>query len=401
MDIATAVSIKNSVESKKISLPLDSWKIIIEYLHDENSEDGFGSILPHCAINKFFGKMILECITKVKITIDHGHFYSLLKWQKVNDIICRCKGLRSLHISVRGVNSFCNSSKCDIGHNRIIEGLQQIGNDCDNIEELYLKAEFRRVTSKSLPIFPNLRKLTLENFTILPPSNMQDLTNLQVFEGDLSESLWFYAISTLHNLKELKWSSNTISNQDVQDFCNQSKENFTCESLEILSLSSGCGIFSNYLNYGELTDDGLYLVLDTFPNLRAIEIQGSDISLAAANIPQKLGTLNQLIVLKLNHTNVFAAENSTNIDSIYEYLEILLQYLPKSLEVIEILNCKVSRDYNTNDSLNSIESKIESRFHDILPNLREMSVTFDIGHYSDSDDEYDGCGYEEIEPWWI
>jgi hypothetical protein len=388
MDIKnSAVSIKNSVESKKISLPFDSWKSIIEYLHDEDSEDGFGSILPYCAIDKSFSKLILECITKVKITIDHSPYsYSLLKWQKVNDIICRCKGLCSLYISVRGANSFCNSSHYDIGHDGIIEGLQQIGNNCENIEELFLQAEFRQQVSNSLPIFPNLRKLVLENFNILPPSNMQDLTNFQVFEGDLSEHLWVHAISTLPNLKELNWSSDSISNQDVKDFCNQSKENSIRETLQILGLSS-----SDFQN-DELADEGLCLLLDTFPNMRAIKIHGSDISLAAANIPQKLGNLTLLKMLKFNYTHVFSAGyiESMNIDSKYELLENLLQYLPKSLEVVEILNCKASSEYNANNVLDSLKSKIESRFYDVLPNLREMSVTFDI----DYDDDYD---YEGIE----
>jgi hypothetical protein len=70
MDIKTAVTIINSVESKETSVPFDSWKIIIEYLHDEDYEDGFGLLLQYCAINKFFSKFILEYITKAKFTID-------------------------------------------------------------------------------------------------------------------------------------------------------------------------------------------------------------------------------------------------------------------------------------------------------------------------------------------
>jgi hypothetical protein len=392
MDNTTATSFKNSVELRKISLPFDSWKIIIEYLNDEDSKDGFGSTLPYRAINKLFSKMILECIRKVKITIDArwgDSSGSILKRQKVNDTICRCKGLRSLHISIIGTVSFCDSDH-EIDLNEIIEELRYIESNCKNIEELSLKAEISRYTSKRLPKFPNLRKLTLKKISILPPSNMRDMKNLQIVEGDLLESLWF-RISTLPNLKEFKWSSDMISNQNITHFCNQSKGNSICETLEVLGLSSD--IFSDYHDDGELTDDGLYLVLDTFPNLRSLEIQGSDISLAGANIPQKLGTLTQLKELKLTHTSVFTIENSTNIDSIYELLEILLKYLPKSLEVIEILNCRASSEYSTNDILDSVKSKIRSRFY-ILPNLREMSVTFDIDYYSD--DEYDGYGGIEL-----
>jgi hypothetical protein len=315
---ATAISFKNSVELKKISLPFDSWKIIIEYLNDEDSKGGIGSILPYRAIDTFFSKMILECITKMKITIDYNNCsYALLIWQKVNDIICRCKGLRSLHLSI--------TKWVDL--NEIIEGLQHIVINCANIGELSLEAAIRQRASKSLPIFRNLRKLTLVSFSILPPISMQDLTNLQVFEGDLKELSWVHAISTLPNLKDLKWSSDTISNQNVKDFCNQSKKNPIRETLEILSLSRS-EIFENY----KLADDEIYLVLDTFPNLRAIEIQGSAISLTAANIPQKLGTLTQLKMLKVNHTNVFSAESSTNIDSIYELLEIFHQKVWRELK---------------------------------------------------------------------
>jgi hypothetical protein len=66
------------------------------------------------------------------------------------------------------------------------------------------------------------------------------------------------------------------------------------------------------------------------------------------------------------------------------------------LEGIEILNCKASSEYYTNDILDSVRSKIESRFYDVLPNLREMSVTF-VTVY----DDIQFYGYEVFEPLWI
>lgn len=79
-----------------------------------------------------------------------------------------------------------------------------------------------------------------------------------------------------------------------------------------------------------MTDDGFYLVLNTFPNLKSIEIVGSKISLTtAADIPQKLGALTQLKRFQLNHTNVFSVANSANIDFIYEWLAIFLQFYQK------------------------------------------------------------------------
>jgi hypothetical protein len=382
MDIPTVVSVKSSVELIKISLPFDSWKIVFEYLNDENSEGGFGLILPCRTINKNFSKMVLECIRAVKITINYfqegcrgDSSCSILKRQKINDVICRCKGLRSLHILINVHND------SDLGHlvygddglgyDKVIERLQQVGDNCKSIEELVLEAEFIFHTSENLPTFPTLRKLFLKDFFILPPSHMQNLMNLEAFEGPISH-LWAHAISIVPNLKELKWGSATVYNQDMIYFCNRSKENSICNTLEVFSISRCDGLKVN-----ELTDDGLYLVLDTFPNLRAIEIQGLNLSLRAASIPQKLGTLTQLKILKLNDTSVVSgAAYVVNFDSIYEWLELSLPYLPKSLEVIGILDC---REYDTNNSINGVKSRIESKFYDTLPILREMKVTFDIG----------------------
>jgi hypothetical protein len=204
----------------------------------------------------------------------------------------------------------------------------------------------------------------------------------------LLEHQWVLAISALPNLIEMMWESYVIKEENVLNFCNQCKEKSICITLEGLGLSS---ISTLYHQHNTLTDDSFCLVLDTFPNLKAIEICGSNISLATADIPQKLGTLTQLKQLKLNHTNVFSAVNSASIDSVYEWLEISLQYLPKSLEVIEFLNCKGSSEHHMNNSLilDSVRSRIKSKFRNILPHLKEISVTFDISFYNEDDEESD------------
>jgi hypothetical protein len=106
MDIFTRVSVKNSIQSDKISLPSELWKTIIEYNYDEDSHSGFGSILPYRVVNKAFSQMVLESIKKVRISVivnnNINNPISNLKRQKVNDVICDCKKLQSLHMSVSG-----------------------------------------------------------------------------------------------------------------------------------------------------------------------------------------------------------------------------------------------------------------------------------------------------------
>jgi hypothetical protein len=199
-------------ENSGISLPFDSWKIIIQYL---NSKDrgywfGFGSILSYRAINKMFSNMISECIREVKIVLNHSmnlrelrgfnkgsNNYFLKKRQNIFNVICGCKELRSLHISVTFSTSFRYSDHT-VDHNKLFEGLQQIGNDCKHIEELCFTAKSREITTKKLPLFPKLRKLYFgPNFHVLPPDNMQNVINLRVIEGNLLVHPWTHAISKL------------------------------------------------------------------------------------------------------------------------------------------------------------------------------------------------------------
>jgi hypothetical protein len=105
----------------------------------------------------------------------------------------------------------------------------------------------------------------------------------------------------------------------------------------------------------------------------------TDITLATPDIAQKLESLSNLKTLILNDAKTFS---SANIDLIYEWLESSLPYFPKSLEIIQILDCKVSIEYHPlNNDMNlldfsNLKSRIVSRFYDFLPNLREINVTF-------------------------
>jgi hypothetical protein len=120
----------------------------IIFIEDKNS----GSILPYRAINKIFCELILQSIKEIKLSIASPSSY--LKRQKINDVICSCKGLRILHMSFS--DPIWNFEM----HNKIIDGLHQIGSNCRDIEELSLKADYMQHTSKNLPSFPNLRRLT-------------------------------------------------------------------------------------------------------------------------------------------------------------------------------------------------------------------------------------------------
>jgi len=403
MDISSVIYTENT----GISIPSDSWKIVIEYLNgkDRNYEDdddwfGFGSILPYRAISKLFSNMILECIKEVKIVLDHSmnlkevigfdkgnSNYFLKKMQSIFNVICGCKELRSLHVSVVFSNSFRYSD-----HNKFFERLQQIGNDCKHIEDLCIITDSGKIAMKKLPLFPNLRKLSLKQFHVLPPDNIQDLMNLRVIEGDLLEHQWAHAISELPNLIEIIWHANVIMDEEIIDFCNRCKEKSICTTLEVLNLTPN-GLFHQNVGYPYplSTDKSLCVVLDTFPNLRAIKIHGSGITLTG-DILQKIGNLTQLKVLRLNHSHMFSsAENYFNtadhFPRIYRWLENSLPYFPKSLEIIEFSNCGDLHECHRSVTLNNLRIRIEASFHDILPNLREIDVSF-----CDNDDDSDDYG---------
>jgi hypothetical protein len=130
--------------------------------------------------------------------------------------------------------------------------------------------------------------------------------------------------------------------------------------------------------------------MDTFPNLRAIEIHGSSITLTG-DVLQKIGNLTQLKVLRLNHSNLFSSawdytNTANHFPTICQWLENSLPYFPKSLEIIELSNCGDFK-FHGSVTLNDLKVRIEASFHDILPNLREINVSFNRG--DEDDDVYD------------
>jgi hypothetical protein len=377
MDNLSLVEYESSFESKKISLPDELWKIVIEYLYDEDCEYGFGSILPYRAINKMFSCSVSESIKKVRFILETN-----LKQKKINNTIFGCNGLRSLHVSLfassrvkQSIQSVTRVYPMIIQReicNNVVKGLHQIGNNCRNIEELTLKAEYIQHTS-----FPNLRRLTVRNIILLPPINMMDWTKLTCVEGGIWKDPFAHYISALPNLKEIKCESLAFHWQII-DFCNLCKEKSICNTLEVLDFSTDSK--NNWPGnlYGRMNDDSLYLLLDTFPNLTAISIDHGDITLATANIAQKLSSLSQLRILRFKDTRILSnLTNGTNYDSINEWLLCF----PKSLEIVSFLNCRIldTDDLHNHDlhlTLNSLKSSLVSRFYDILPNLSEIEITF-------------------------
>jgi hypothetical protein len=243
--------------------------------------------------------------------------------------------------------------------------LQGIGNNCRNIEELCLKASHREDTPIDLSSFPNLRKLSLQRFRFISPSDMQDWTNLTHVEGIVLGPLQARAISTLPNLKEIRCEPYLTCNQDIMDFCYQCKERSVSSTLEVFEVSDISG--RNGYNDIPITDESFCLLLDTFSNLTTIIIDNSDITLATVDIAQNLGSLNQLKILKFNDSKIFSS--ITNSDLIYEWLEILLPYFPKSLEIVQLLNCDFS--FVVPVDIDVVKSRIVSSFYNFLPNLRE------------------------------
>lgn len=64
MEISTAITTNSP---KNISISFDLWKVIIEYLNDEDCGGGYGSILLFREANRAFSTIILECIREVRI----------------------------------------------------------------------------------------------------------------------------------------------------------------------------------------------------------------------------------------------------------------------------------------------------------------------------------------------
>lgn len=119
-------------------------------------------------------------------------------------------------------------------------------------------------------------------------------------------------------------------------------------------------------------------MLDTFPNLTVISIDHGDISLATADVAQKLCTLPQLRILRFNSTRIFSnTSNSANYDFINEWLLCF----PKSLEIMSFLNTKILMGDNPQNrdlavTLDGMRNRTVSRFYDFLPNLKEIEIIF-------------------------
>jgi hypothetical protein len=380
MTTSIAVTMKSSLRQRDISF--DLWKIIIEFLNDENIGRGYNAILPNRLIDKAFSATILECIKEVRFNLSHGTLKVLsivlsrpVSLQKlittcnlavINygldqnlscDLICGCKELRSLKIDVGDDLSLTDS-----------EELQKIGNSCTKIEVMHL---------------------TLRNLHVVPPSNMQNWINLRSFiagEHVWNNSLWIDAISMLPELKEIKIRSSRTFNGDIINFCNMCKGKPICQTLEVFESSSNMRydiriISLNEQDYVKLSDDGLYSVLDTFLNLKEIELKHTNITLTRTDIVKKLGNLNQLKKIYIHGSHLFFDRDLWRTE---DWLRTSLPYFPKSLEVIQLLDCDVYV-YGNNDGVRfglypseATPIIIKSEFHNALPNLRKIDVTFKV-----------------------
>jgi hypothetical protein len=302
--------------------------------------------------------------------------------------------LRSLTIGVASYDSLSSGKtpKKKVPGYLSGEGLHQIGNNCTKLEELNLKAtvsyseihldpipramsiEANKMNISSfLSSFFNLQRLSMNKCITVPPRNMQDWTNLRQVEGDfLRNPLWAEAISMLPNLKEILLKSNVISNENIIDFCNLCKDKPMCETLEVFDTSATD--YSITQRDKRMSDDGLYSVLNTFLNLTTIKFQNSNITLTRTDIMQKLGSMNKLNILIFDRSQLLFDADSTLIN---EWLQTALPNFPKSLEIIQFLNCEIYEnifvviEYVCNPELfDPITDNIVSEFHNILPNLK-------------------------------
>jgi hypothetical protein len=390
-----------------MSIPNDLWKVIIEYINDGNLGGGFGSILPYREINKSFRNIILECVKEVRIQYSNQWIVSLPSSNPVNSVLRRMNILLSRPQSLQKLNIItskislsekkdfydlicdCKELRCllidflDTALSSIDSiGLQRVGNTCRNIEELSVGA--RRGSS------------LLKNLSSIPShlSSFHNLRKLSI-EGVLwSAPVWAHAISTLPNLKGIKWD--LINDQIIIDFCKLCEEKPITKTLEMLDFSDEFKR-NNMFKRNNVTDDGLYSVLYTFTNLTDINFSDTDIALATIEIMQKLGSLNKLKISNLNGTKLFFNGDASVIRG---WLQTALPYFPNSLETLQCIGCRaligaeftgllgLSLSYGLS---NTVPMTLISQFRSALPNLKEISITFDIHHLNndDDDDDYD------------
>jgi hypothetical protein len=192
MTIITRASAKNSVQSQKISLPSDVWKMILEYHCGGNSTAcGFRSIFPYRLVNKTFGKLVLDCIKTDRIIINVNTSIFDLEGQRVIHLVCDCKKLQSLHLSLSNVSMTFGVDDCPL----YVGELQKMKN---HIEELFLKDhETPQETMSFSSNSGNLSLLTLGN-------EIEIIGQCRKFlRGIVLGPLQSRAISRLRNWKEI------------------------------------------------------------------------------------------------------------------------------------------------------------------------------------------------------
>jgi hypothetical protein len=137
---------------------------------------------------------------------------------------------------------------------------------------------------------------------------MQDWINLRSIQGDLMNGLlWAKAISLLPNLKEIKWDSTEIYEDNIVTFCNICQGKVLCETLEELSTSADQH-HRNEQHDGHndrITDDSLFSILDTFTNLTAIKFHLTNVTLTRVDLKPKLKNVNKLKTLCFGRSHLF------------------------------------------------------------------------------------------------
>jgi hypothetical protein len=120
-----------------------------------------------------------------------------------------------------------------------------------------------------LSSFIGLRELSIAGkCTTVPPTNMQDWRNLRCIGGDslLNNPVRSEAISILPNMEKIGIRSDMICDENIFDFCSLCEGKSICKTLKVFESSA---VYRDRQNSESMTNDGLYSVIDTFPNLRS------------------------------------------------------------------------------------------------------------------------------------
>jgi hypothetical protein len=200
------------------------------------------------------------------------------------------------------------------------------------------------------------------------------------------------------DVREDEFNSGLTSNQKVKDICNLCKDAPMCKTLEVFQYSASLVQYyevpsANQIDLRDRTNDnGLNSILDTFSNLIEINLQNVVVTIAAMETAQKLGKLNQLKFFRFENTKLFFDADLTVVD---QWWQSILPYFPKSLEVIQLLDCEISYhaydQYNDDQNIllhESIFGMLKSKFCNVLPNLRAVKITFKHKYHKDDDVAY-------------